>query len=116
MSLNELSTTKKRGKDKWEVREKPFTSSVPIFGPIIVGIRNAWSSVAAKWYVRPILEQQNAYNRLFAEMIDHFNIQLVENDRENSEIIHDIAELTAMLAKLNRSLQSLEERLSRLEK
>ena len=101
--------------NRWELKERPFSSSIPIFGRIIVGFRNAWNSVAAKWYVRPIVEQQNQYNRLFAELIDHFNTQLVEDAREASEISHDIAEVTSMLTSMNSSLQSLEERLSHLE-
>jgi hypothetical protein len=101
--------------DRWELKERPFSSSVPIFGGLIVGIRRAWNSVAAKWYVRPIVEQQNQYNRLFAELIDNFNTQLVEDARESSEVSHDIAELTALMTSINSSLQSLEERLSDLE-
>lgn len=100
---------------RWELKEKPFTSSVPVIGGLIVGIRNAWNSVAAKWYIRPIVEQQNQYNRLFAELIDHFNRQLVDDARENSDISHDIAEISALLTSMNRSLDSLDKRLSRLE-
>jgi hypothetical protein len=116
MPSNDPETLEEIQSNRWEIKERPFSSSIPIFGPIIVGFRNAWNSVAAKWYVRPIVEQQNQYNRLFAELIDHFNTQLVEDAREASEISHDIAEVTAMLTSMNNSLHSLEERLSHLEK
>ncbi len=110
---SELDKVNKR--NRWELEERPFTSSVPVVGGLIVAVRNVWNSVAAKWYVRPLLEQQNQYNRLFAELIDHFNRQLVDDARENSEISHDIAELTTLLTSINQTLESLEERLSHLE-
>jgi hypothetical protein len=113
ISKSEADTASER--NRWELEERPFTSTVPIFGGLIVAIRNVWNSVAAKWYVRPLIEQQNQYNRLFAELIDHFNRQLVDDARENSEISHDIAELTTLLTSINENLASLEERLSKLE-
>lgn len=114
-SIDPFSTeTNKLG--RWELKERPFQSSVPVIGGLIVGIRNTWNSVAAKWYIRPIVEQQNQYNRLFTELVDHFNKQLVDDARENSDISHDIAEISALLTSMNRSLDSLDKRLSRLEK
>ena len=104
-----------RSDPRWEVQEIPFTSSVPIFGPIVVFVRNSWNSVATKWYVRRIVQQQNQYNRLLADLVEHCYTQLVEEDRETSEVIHDIAELATILNSINSSVQSLDERLSRLE-
>lgn len=115
MPSNDLETLEEIQTNHWEVKERPFSSSIPIFGGIIVWFRNAWNSVAAKWHIRPIVQQQNQYNRLFAELIDHYNTQLAEDSREASEISHDLAEVTAMLTSINNSLQSLEERLSHLE-
>ena len=97
------------------LEEKPFSSSVPVIGGLIVAFRNTWNSVAAKWYIRPIIEQQNQYNRLFAELTDHFNRQLVDDAREDSEISHDIAEISALITSMNRSLELLDKRLSCLE-
>ena len=116
MSPSETSSANRPDQNKWEMTERPFTSSAPVIGPVIVFVRNAWNSVAAKWYVRPMVEQQNQYNKLFAELIDHFNSQLVEDARETSEISHDIAEVTSLLNSMNRSLESLEERLTNLER
>jgi GT2 family glycosyltransferase len=47
----------------WFVQERPFTSTVPIVGPAIARFRELWNSVAAKWYVRPLVEQQNEFNK-----------------------------------------------------
>ncbi len=115
MNQREQQSGNRHQKNQWELVERPFSSSIPVLGPLVVGIRNAWNSVAAKWYVRPIVEQQNDFNRLFAELIDHFNTQLVEGDREISDINHDIAEINAMLTAMNRTIQDLSERLSALE-
>lgn len=116
MSENDSRPETRRRQERWQLKEIPFTSSVPVVGPIIIAIRNLWNSVAAKWYVRPIIEQQNDYNRLFAELVDHLNNQQVEEDREISDISHDLAELEAMIGTIHRSLHSLDERLSELEK
>jgi len=59
----------------WEIRERPFTSQVPILGPWISAFRELWNSVATKWYVHPMLTQQvqfngavvRALNRLYAQ-------------------------------------------------
>lgn len=100
---------------RWMLEEKPFSSSVPVVGGLIVAFRNTWNSVAAKWYIRPIIDQQNQYNRLLAEQIEHFYGQLANDARENSEISHDIAEISALITSMNRSLDLLDKRLSRLE-
>lgn len=100
---------------EWELQERPFTSDVPILGPIIVMFRNAWSWMAAKWYVRPLVEQQNEYNRLFAELVEYCYSQVVEDARETSEVKHELAEITTLLISMNRTLQSFDERLERLE-
>ncbi len=44
------------------VSEQPFTSVVPVLGPLIVGVRTAWNWIATKWYVLPIVKQQNDFN------------------------------------------------------
>ena len=109
------SSTEKNKLSRWELKERPFQSSVPVIGGLIVGFRNTWNSVAAKWYIRPLIAQQNQYNRLLVEQIEHFYSQLVDDARENSEISHDIAEISALLTSMNRSLDSLDKRLSLLE-
>jgi GT2 family glycosyltransferase len=51
------------------LREQPFSSQVPIVGPLIARLRAAWNSVSTKWYVRPLLQQQNEFNQLAATEI-----------------------------------------------
>ena len=44
------------------VVEQPFTSSVPVIGPLLVRFRTFWNNIATTWYVRPLTQQQNEYN------------------------------------------------------
>lgn len=44
------------------VKEQPFTSGTPILGPLIVAVRSAWNWMSTKWWVRPMLAQQNGFN------------------------------------------------------
>lgn len=45
------------------LHETPFTSNLPIFGPVIVAFRNAWNWMSTRWYVLPIMQQQAQLNR-----------------------------------------------------
>ena len=83
-----------------EVREQPFTSETPLLGPLIVWFRNAWNSVAAKWYVRGILQQQNNRNRELAGQLRQAEARLAELDRNNQALTREVAELSAQVARL----------------
>jgi hypothetical protein len=54
----------------WMVREVPFASNVPVFGPAIIAVRNAWNWMSTKWYVRPILQQQVGFNALVVHALN----------------------------------------------
>jgi len=55
------------------VQEQPFVSNVPFLGKIIVRLRYAWNWMSTKWYVQPLVEQQNTFNewvmRLLREIV-----------------------------------------------
>ena len=104
------------------VEERPFTSTAPVIGPLIVRFRAIWNSVAAKWYVRPLLAQQNEFNRLVVEQLrsqeraaTERESQLGEQDRETARLIRETAELTAQVIQMNHLLQALDRRLAELE-
>jgi GT2 family glycosyltransferase len=149
------------------LQEQPFASHVPFFGPLIARLREAWNSVSTKWYVRPLLQQQNEFNELavnqfaaqearlqaqevwlddherrFGEHVRHFDEQtirlasleaglaeraalletrardhdawLVAQDREQSVLVHDLAEIRLQLVQMNQLLQDLNQRVGRL--
>lgn len=54
----------------WMVREVPFTSHVPVFGPVIVAVRTAWNWMSTKWYVQPILHQLVGFNALVVRALN----------------------------------------------
>ena len=97
------------------IEEQPFHSSVALVGPLIARFREAWNSVAAKWYVRPLLQQQNRFNQLIAAQMRDQEMRLIAQDHEQADLIHDLAEVTAQLARANRLLASIDGRLARLE-
>jgi hypothetical protein len=106
----------------WQIAEKPFVSSVPLVGPLLTWLRTTWNNVATKWYVRAILQQQNEFNRLtvrhqeyLQERLWEFDRRLIDQDRDQSVLSHNLAELSAGLNQMNRLLQSIDERLARLE-
>ena len=101
--------------DKAEVKEEPFRSQVALVGPLIVRFRALWNGVAARWYVRPLLQQQNRFNRQVVARLHDQDARLVAQDQEQTALAHDLAELSAQLAQANRLLGVIEQRLARLE-
>ena len=45
------------------LQEYRFRSQVPLIGPLIARFRELWNAVATKWYVRPLIQQQNEINQ-----------------------------------------------------
>ena len=105
--------------EKGRLQERPFSSSVPLIGPLIVRFRSLWNNVAAKWFVRPLIEQQNEFNALLVQRLSDLEgqvvPQIIEQDREQTRLGRETAELGLQIVQLNRLLQVLEERLARLE-
>lgn len=125
------------------VQERAFHSHIPVIGPFIAGFRSLWNNVSTKWYVRPILQQQNEFNELVvnhlaaqdARLQDHqgyldaqvahlANLEarahdhdawLVAQDREQSELVHDLAEIRLQLVQMSRILDDLNRRVERLD-
>lgn len=46
------------------VAERPFVSHMPLLGPLITFVRRTWNSVSTKWFVLPMVQQQNEFNQL----------------------------------------------------
>jgi hypothetical protein len=106
----------------WEVRERPFTSQVPLLGRWIVALRNSWNSVATKWYVRPLLSQQVRFNGAVVRAL----LQLYAQDqalcaqdqalhRENQTLNAHYWDDDALLALLAERCGALTRRVAELE-
>jgi O-antigen biosynthesis protein len=121
---------------KWSVSERPFTSEAPVIGGLIAAVRTVWNNIATKWYVRPMVQQQNEFNLLvaqtshtlaeqinvlaeqingLAQQINTYESWLMQQDRAATHSLHDMAETNTQLIRMNRLLQSIDERLNRLE-
>jgi hypothetical protein len=81
----------------WMVREVPFTSYVPVFGPVIVAVRNAWNWVSTKWYVRPIIQQQVGFNALVVRA-------LTESVASQKELTEKVSQLQAEVVSLREEI------------
>lgn len=97
------------------VEERPFASNTPIIGFLIVRFREAWNSVAAKWHVRPLLQQQNAFNQLVAQQLREQQAWLRSQQQgwqisETSELLAEISRLQQQIAVLQTRLDELERR------
>lgn len=106
-----------------EVVERPFTSPTPLIGPLLARFRSGWNSIATKWYVRPLLAQQNGFNHLvverFGEQEERFGEQdgrLMAQDRQQTQHSHDLAEIIALLIQIGHRVTDLDRRLTDIEK
>lgn len=115
----EISSVEGREKDplleKSQIQERPFLSGVPLFGGLIAWLRTRWNNVATTWYVRPLLVQQNEFNRLIVAQLQEHEAWLITQDREQTALLRETAVITTQAVQLQRRLHSLEQRLSRLE-
>jgi hypothetical protein len=100
---------------KAEVEERPFTSNTPVVGGLIVWLRTQWNNVAAKWYIRPLLTQQNEYNRLAAQTLADHDGRLLAQDHDQIDLTKQLAEMTMQMKQMNRLLAKYEQRLLTLE-
>ena len=66
---------------KAHVRERPFVSHAPLIGRFIAFFREKWNSIAAKWYVRPMLHQQNIFNQAVVQTIQEMLEAQADLDR-----------------------------------
>jgi chromosome segregation ATPase len=51
------------------LQEHQFRSEVPLVGPLIAGFRALWNSVATRWYVRPLMQQQSEFNQQIVALL-----------------------------------------------
>jgi hypothetical protein len=92
-----------------QVQERPFSSTLPLIGPIVAGFRQLWNSISTQWYVRPLLEQQNQFNQILVARLQELEARLISQDQELSALTQDHGELTAQVIQLTRRLQESDE-------
>ena len=62
----------------WRVRERPFSSSTPLIGPLVARLRSRVNNLSTRWYVQPILQQQVDHNASVARTLREMSDQLAE--------------------------------------
>ena len=125
------------------LHEYGFRSQVPLIGPLIARFRELWNGVATKWYVRPLIQQQNEINQQLVAVLvaqaaslhdvasrlasneAHLHHQdtrqqdhdgwLIDLDHEHVTLTRSQAELTVRLIQVERLLMEIEQRLAKLE-
>ena len=109
----------------WQVEERPFTSPTPLIGPLIARLRTLWNNIATKWYVRPLIQQQNEINwhivhhlqaiterqeqilqqqQIIMQRQQFQDERLIAQDQDQTHLFHDTAEITAHLIQLKQYL------------
>lgn len=86
-----------------QLEERPFTSDVPLLGPLIVRFRNAWNDVASRWYVNYFMKQQNEFNRLAVRQLESYEAEL----REQMQLLEEQVVITAEMGRRVQELQAL---------
>lgn len=84
------------------IQEPVALSPRPVFGKWIVFSRKAFFHVFLKWFMRPVLEQQNAFNQTAGRLIQ----DLVQGQEK---LGHQIREMDARLAALERRVREAPE-------
>ena len=116
-----------RMEEKWQIQERPFVSHMPLIGPLIVRLREAWNRISTKWYVLPLIHQQNELNwlvmRRFRELDGFDEVQslaqelderVLVDDREAMELAREMGELTYAVVRMEKRLSELEARLDEI--
>jgi hypothetical protein len=90
------------------VEERPFHSDKRFVGPLIAWFRTVWNNISTRWYVLPLLEQQNAFNDQVVAHLREMDQRLIALDRDQTALTRTVAELTYQLARLSRRLDAVE--------
>jgi hypothetical protein len=83
--------------ERWQVREPAFTSNVPLLGGAISWLRTTWLNMAARWYVRPLLEQQYQFNQMMADQLYDIQQQQSALDGDQAALWQAVGELRQRL-------------------
>jgi hypothetical protein len=105
-----------------QIEPHPFTSSVPVLGPLIARLRDLWASVAVKTYTGSLNTQQNEFNQAAADelraiegRLREFSDVWLRQEGEQRELSSELAAIQQELHKIYSSLSRIESRIRILE-
>lgn len=103
---------------KWQIEERPFTSSTPVIGSLIVRFRQFWNNISTTWYVRPLVQQQNEINQELVHLLvivqrlaqtsEELSNRLISADHDQTDLARQLAELTYAVNNMNHRLAKIE--------
>lgn len=90
------------------IQERPFVSHAPVVGRLITFIRSTWNNVATRWFVLPMVHQQNAFNQTVVQTFR----ELIHTQDQLSARLDEIKDhLDTRIDEANQYLEQVEERL-----
>jgi len=93
------------------LQEHTFRSSIPLIGPLVARLRTAWNNVSTKWYVRPLLQQQNDFNALVVSQLAEQAERLAQHEARLDSSERRVQRLDAQTDLLSDQVAALAERL-----
>jgi GT2 family glycosyltransferase len=104
------------------ITEPTFQSDAPLVGPLIAAFRQQWNDVSTKWYVRLIMEQQQAFNavaaRLLAEqarLLEDREAQAQANAQDVNLLANQLLETQQQINQLRQAVATLQQQLEKRE-
>ena len=99
--------------DWWRIGQRPFRSQRRAIGPLINWARGLGLTLFSKWYLGPLLEQQNEVNRELVarleaaqEAADVAQETAVALDRELTDLRRQLAEAVYRLQEQRRQVEA----------
>jgi hypothetical protein len=80
---------------KMLLKEQPFTSRTPVVGPMIARLRTVWNWMSTKWYVLPLIDQQNEFNATVTRTLHELTVAVESLTNLVYEMQMRVAELEA---------------------
>lgn len=93
-----------------QVTPRAFTSQVPIFGPLIVAVRNFVNNLATRWYVQALLDQQVTFNAAVTRVLAQTSLL---PEHQSGFLAEHLAGLQWQVLALEKRVAELEEELER---
>lgn len=89
----------------WRVEERPFSSKMPLFGPLIVAFRSIWNSISTRWYVLGLFQQQMKFNQLSNKVMQAVVAYIWDNEVTLTLLEERYSQLKEQLMELETSRQ-----------
>jgi hypothetical protein len=97
------------------IDEPTFQSAVPLIGPLIAAFRRAWNNVSTRWYVRPMMDQQQRFNVLVSQLLAEQARLLEDRSSEAQANAQAISQLANQLLAQQQQIQHLTQTISHLQ-